>query len=164
LRFFNVYGPRQSLSNPYTGVLAIFAAQLLNRHDPLIFEDGLQRRDFVSVHDVARACVLALDAPDAAGQVFNIGSGESYTVREVASLLSDAIGCDCVPEVCGRYRVGDVRHCFSDISLARERLGYSPRVSLPEGLGELAEWLRGQVADDRVGQARQELAARGLTV
>jgi dTDP-L-rhamnose 4-epimerase len=165
LRFFNVYGPRQALSNPYTGVLAIFSSRLLNENPPLIFEDGLQQRDFVSVHDVARACRLALEVPEAVGNVFNIGSGQAITVREVAAAIAEVIGKPHIrPEITGKYRVGDVRHCFADISQARKVLGYMPQVSFHQGLMELAEWLRGQVATDRVAQARAELEARGLTV
>jgi dTDP-L-rhamnose 4-epimerase len=165
LRLFNVYGPRQALSNPYTGVLAIFASRLLNGNPPLIFEDGMQQRDFVSVHDVARACRLALEVPEAAGGVFNIGSGQAITVREVAAAISEVMGKPHIrPELTGKSRVGDVRHCFADVSLARKVLGYSPQVSLHQGLRELAGWLRGQVARDRVAQARAELDARGLTV
>jgi dTDP-L-rhamnose 4-epimerase len=165
LRFFNVYGTRQALSNPYTGVLAIFASRYLNRRPPVIFEDGLQRRDFVSVYDVARACRLALTAASATSGAFNVGSGEHLTIREVATRMAAALGLDGIaPEITAQYRVGDVRHCFADISLARDRLGYEPQVTLDEGLVELAEWLEGQQADDRVGTARQELAARGLTV
>ena len=165
LRFFNAYGPRQSLSNPYTGVLAIFASRLLNGNAPLIFEDGLQQRDFVSVADVAQACRLALEVPDAAGRVFNVGSGNHYTVREIAERVAAVLGLDDVaPEITGKYRVGDIRHCFSDVALARSVLGYTPRVSLDAGLAELAGWLEGQVADDRADAARTELATRGLTV
>ena len=165
LRFFNAYGPRQALSNPYTGVLAIFASRLLNDNPPLIFEDGLQRRDFVSVYDVARACRLALDAEDAAGCVFNVGSGVDYTVREIAERVAAVLGREHVqPEITGKYRVGDIRHCFADIALARRVLGYAPQVTLESGLAELAEWLEGQSADDRVDEASRELAARGLTV
>ena len=165
LRFFNVYGPRQALSNPYTGVLAIFAARLLNDRPPAIFEDGEQRRDFVSVHDVARACRLALEVEEARGKVFNIGSGQSYTIREIARRVAAAVGKEYIaPEITGEYRVGDIRHCFADISRARGVLGYAPLVTLDEGLGELAQWLDGQGAEDRVSQAREELAARGLTV
>jgi dTDP-L-rhamnose 4-epimerase len=164
LRFFNVFGTRQALSNPYTGVLAIFAARLLNRNPPLIFEDGLQRRDFVSVYDVAEACRLALEVPEAAGGAFNVGSGQSYTVREVASMMGAILGTHIEPDVCGKYRVGDIRHCFADITQARTVLGYAPRTMLEDGLVELAEWLQDQAADDRVATASQELAVRGLTV
>jgi dTDP-L-rhamnose 4-epimerase len=164
LRFFNVYGPDQALSNPYTGVLAIFGGRLLNGRPPLIFEDGEQRRDFVSVHDIARACALALEREEAAGQAVNVGSGESVTVREIAGRLARVTGREDVePEVTGKYRVGDIRHCFADISLAREVLGYEPRVGLEDGMAELAEWLEAQTAEDRVESAHEELIARGLT-
>jgi dTDP-L-rhamnose 4-epimerase len=165
MRFFNAYGPRQALSNPYTGVLAIFASRLLNGNAPVIFEDGLQRRDFVSVHDVARACRLALEAPHADGEVFNVGSGEPQTVRDIAARLARVMGKDKVePEILGKYRVGDIRHCFADITKAREVLGYEPQVTLDAGMAELAAWLEGQAAVDRVSHASAELARRGLTV
>lgn len=165
LRFFNVYGTRQALSNPYTGVLAIFAARLLNDKPPMIFEDGLQRRDFVSVTDVARSCLIALEAADTEGQVFNIGSGCSYSVREVAEALARALGREEIePEVTGQYRVGDIRHCFADISLARRMLGYEPSVTFEEGLVELVSWLERQIAVDHVAEARAELLARRLAI
>ena len=164
LRLFNTYGPRQALSNPYTGVLAIFASRLLNGRPPLIFEDGLQRRDFVSVHDVAEGFALALDSPAADGRVLNVGSGSSVTVLELAVRLAAVMGVDIRPEATGRYRVGDIRHCFADISLARELLGYEPRVELEQGVAELVEWLAGQPAVDRVDAAAEELSSRGLTI
>jgi dTDP-L-rhamnose 4-epimerase len=169
LRFFNVYGPRQALSNPYTGVLAIFAARLLNARPPVLFEDGEQRRDFVSVSDVANACMLAIERPDAIGRVFNVGSGESRRVIDVANDMASALGQKITAEVTGKYRVGDIRHCFADISLARDQLGYEPQVSFRDGIRELAEFLktqasRGNVARDRVQEARRELETRGLTL
>lgn len=165
LRFFNVYGTRQALSNPYTGVLAIFASRYLNGKSPIIFEDGEQKRDFVSVKDVARACRLALEVEDAAYEVFNVGSGNSYTVWEIAEKLSNTMGMQHIqPTATGQYRVGDIRHCFSDISKAKRILGFEPEVSLEDGLQELAGWLEEQVAVDNVEQAKEELAARGLTV
>lgn len=164
-RFFNVYGPNQALSNPYTGVLAIFAARILNRKPPLVFEDGMQRRDFVHVRDIARACRLALETPAAAGQVVNIGSGQSRSVLEVAALLAAATGHRGVRPLCtGKYRIGDIRHCFADISLAHRLLGFEPQVAFNDGLEELADWLSTQVAIDRVDQATGELARRGLVV
>jgi dTDP-L-rhamnose 4-epimerase len=163
LRYFNVYGPRQALSNPYTGVLAIFAARLLNAKPPLVFEDGLQRRDFVSVSDVARACRLALESERANGQVINIGTGRSVTVLEVAQKLARVLERNVEPFLTRRYRVGDIRHCFADVSRARELLGYEPQIELEPGMADLAEWLVGQVAHDRVEYASAELAARGLT-
>jgi dTDP-L-rhamnose 4-epimerase len=165
LRFFNVYGTRQALSNPYTGVLAIFASRLLNDKPPLIFEDGEQRRDFVSVHDVARACRLALEVPAAAGEVFNVGSGRDVRVVEIAHAMAEALGKpEIAPEVTGSYRMGDIRHCFADISHARRVLGYEPMVDFADGLRELAEWLEDQHAIDRAEEAGAELAARGLRV
>jgi dTDP-L-rhamnose 4-epimerase len=164
LRFFNVYGTRQALSNPYTGVLAIFASRYLNNKAPLIFEDGEQKRDFVSVKDVAKACRLALEVEEAAYEVFNIGSGNSYTVNEIARQLSETMGVQVEQNVTGEYRVGDIRHCFGDISKAKNILGFEPEVSFEDGLKELADWLEEQVAVDNVDQAKEELAARGLTV
>jgi dTDP-L-rhamnose 4-epimerase len=165
LRFFNVYGPRQALSNPYTGVLAIFAGRLLNERPPLIYEDGHQRRDFVSVYDVARACRRALERPDVAGRVLNVGSGESVSVLEIAGELARVMGCERIAaQVTGKYRVGDIRNCFSDVALAAEAIGYVPQVTREDGIAELADWLAGEVATDRVDDAAAELAARGLTV
>jgi dTDP-L-rhamnose 4-epimerase len=153
------------LSNPYTGVLAIFASRLLNDRSPLVFEDGLQQRDFVSVYDVARACRLAIEVPDAAGRVFNIGSGQPHTVLAIAQKIARAVGKPTIePEITGKYRVGDIRHCFADIRLARRLLGYEPQVTLDEGLVELAEWLSGQEAHDRSDTMRSELDRRGLAI
>jgi dTDP-L-rhamnose 4-epimerase len=165
LRFFNVYGTRQALSNPYTGVLAIFASRLLNRQPPMIFEDGEQRRDFVSVHDVVQACRKALEAPSADGGVFNIGSGRSVSVLDVARIVGDALGVtDIQADVTEKGRVGDIRHCFADITLARTVLGYEPRVKMEDGVLEVAEWVAGEAATDDVQRASAELAARGLTI
>jgi dTDP-L-rhamnose 4-epimerase len=165
LRFFNVYGTRQALSNPYTGVLAIFASRLLNGNAPFVFEDGLQRRDFVHVSDVARACVLALERPEAVDRVFNVGSGHAYTVLDVARAMARATGRgDISPALSGNHRVGDIRHCFADIGLARRMLGYTPRMTFEDGLGELAQWLSGQVAVDRAAEAHARLREHGLTV
>jgi dTDP-L-rhamnose 4-epimerase len=165
LRFFNVYGPDQALSNPYTGVLAIFANRLLNDRPPLIFEDGRQRRDFVSVSDVARACALAIEHGDADGLSLNIGSGRSVSVAEIAGRLAEILDKpELTPVLTGKYRVGDIRHCFADISLATELIGYIPEVDLNAGMAELAGWLEGQASDDRVESAAAELSARGLTI
>src|SRR4051812_1087494 len=160
LRFFNTYGPYQALSNPYTGVLSNFASRVLNGRAPLIFEDGLQRRDFVSVYDVARACRLALETPAAAGRAYNISNGVPMTVKEVAERTVRALGSEMQPEITGRYRAGDIRHCFADISMAREALGWEPQVTLERGLKDLAVWIEGQTAIDRGVEARAELAAR----
>jgi dTDP-L-rhamnose 4-epimerase len=169
LRFFNVYGPRQALSNPYTGVLAIFSSRLLNEEPPLLFEDGLQRRDFVSVYDVAAACLAAMQRDEAAGRVLNVGSGQARTVLSVAHDVARVLGKRIAPEITGKYRVGDIRHCFADISVTEAVLGYKPRISFESGLSELGRFLaeevsRGRVAHDRALEARRELDARGLTL
>lgn len=163
LRFFNVYGERQALSNPYTGVLAIFASRYLNDKPPLIFEDGQQRRDFVHVRDLARACVLALECDDASDVTLNIGSGRSYSVIEVAERLARVLGrSSIVPEITGRYRAGDIRHCFADISRATALLGYTPRIDLDSGLAELSGWLAECVRENRSREDRSEAATREL--
>jgi dTDP-L-rhamnose 4-epimerase len=163
LRFFNTYGPRQALSNPYTGVLAIFASRLLNGNPPLVYEDGAQRRDFVAVSDVARACRLALERDGADGRAINVGTGRDMSVLEVADKLARVLGVDLEPQVTRKYRAGDVRHCFADVTLASELLGYQPSIELEEGMADLAGWLEGQVAEDRVEAAAAELAVRGLS-
>ena len=165
LRFFNVYGTRQALSNPYTGVLAIFASRLLNNNPPLIFEDGNQKRDFIHVKDVARACRLAMETPEADGEVFNVGSGNKYTIREIADKLAEVMGkTELKAQITGKYRVGDIRHCFADGSKAKEILNFEPQVQFEAGLFELSEWLKTQIATDSVDQASKELSSRGLTV
>jgi dTDP-L-rhamnose 4-epimerase len=163
LRFFNVYGPRQALSNPYTGVLAIFASRLLNDRAPVVYEDGGQRRDFVHVGDVARACRLALEEDGADGQAVNVGSGKSTSVLEIAETLARLLGKQIEPELPGKFRAGDIRHCFADVTRAREALGFEAELPFEQGLGELAEWLEGQAATDRFDEAAAELDRRGLT-
>ena len=163
LRLFNVYGPGQALSNPYTGVLAIFSSRLSNGERPMIFEDGEQRRDFVHVGDVARAFAEALVHPNAAGEVFNIGSGVDRSVSDVARHIARALGRDDLePEITGKARIGDIRHCFCDSSKAAEQLGFRATKDFDEGLAELAVWVASQTAHDRVEEARAELEARGL--
>lgn len=165
LRLFNVYGPRQALSNPYTGVMAIFACRLLNGSPPMIYEDGRQRRDFVNVRDVARAFRLALEKPEVENCALNIGSGAAVTIEQVARLLGEALDReDIEPKIEGKYRFGDVRHCYADISRAADRLGYRPEVELVSGIRELADWLAGQQAVDRAPLAAAELSERGLTL
>jgi dTDP-L-rhamnose 4-epimerase len=163
LRFFNVYGPRQALSNPYTGVAAIFSARLMSGRPPIIFEDGLQSRDFVHVSDIA-AAVLAALAPDAAdGEALNVGTGRSVTIREVADVLSHHMDVELEPEVRNAFRAGDIRHCFADIERARELLGYRPEISFEDGMRHLIGWLSGNTAVDRVNEATEALEERGLT-
>lgn len=163
LRFFNIYGTRQALSNPYTGVAAIFASRLLNDQPPLIFEDGNQLRDFVSIHDIVQANILAMKSDQANGQIINIGSGQPIKILKVAELLSQALGKDIEPVVTRQYRSGDIRHCYADLTRAREVLGYEPKVSHAEGFQELVEWLQLQRAEDKAEIAIKELKAYGLS-
>ena len=164
LRLFNVYGPGQALSNPYTGVLAIFASRLLNGNAPVLFEDGLQRRDFIHVEDVADAFLLALEKPRASNGVFNIGSGEERSILRIAETFATAMGRDDLkPEILDKARTGDIRHCFADIGKARAELGFQPRRDFAAGLTELAAWVaRQQKSQDKVVEARRELEMRGL--
>ncbi len=161
LRLWNVYGPRQSLSNPYTGVAAIFSSRLLQRLPPLLFEDGEQQRDFVHVGDVVDAFLLALDSPGANGLALNISSGEAVTIRRLAELLAAGLACPIAPQSAGRYRAGDIRHCLADIALARRSLGYAPRRRLAAGIAQLLDWVRWQTAA-APPDAAAELAAHGL--
>jgi len=163
LRFFNIYGTRQALSNPYTGVAAIFASRLLNGRAPLVFEDGRQMRDFVSVHDIVQANLLAMERRTADGLALNVASGEPVNVREVASTLAGALGMRIEPELTGKSRAGDIRHCFADISAARKHLGYEPKVKFADGVRELVNWLREQTAEDHAAEAAQKLTLYGLT-
>jgi dTDP-L-rhamnose 4-epimerase len=163
LRLFNVYGAGQALSNPYTGVLAIFASRFLNGQSPMIFEDGEQRRDFVHVRDVARAFASALEHEKAPGGTYNVGSGRDISVKQVAEELAKAMGRnDLHAEIVGKARIGDIRHCFCDTTKAREDLGVDATEDFTEGLVELAEWVSQQTAEDHVEKARKELEARGL--
>jgi dTDP-L-rhamnose 4-epimerase len=163
LRYFNIYGARQALSNPYTGVAAIFASRLLNGKPPLIFEDGKQMRDFVSVEDVVQANVLAMERSAADGMALNVGSGEAISIREVALALSAALGTHIPYELTGKYRAGDIRHCFADISRAQILLGYRPRFTFREGVKDLVAWLQGQQPADHAEEAAAELNYYGLT-
>lgn len=164
LRIFNVYGSRQSLSNPYAGVLPIFATRLLNNRPPLFYEDGGQMRDFVHVHDVAIACRLAIETPGVAGETFNIGSGVACTVRELAERMAALLHReDIAPQICGKHRAGDVRHCFADITKAQKLLDYQPRVALDEGIAELVTWLGRQGVVDPVELAAVHLVRHSLT-
>jgi dTDP-L-rhamnose 4-epimerase len=170
LRYFNVYGTRQALSNPYTGVCAIFGARLLNNKPPLIFEDGRQSRDFIHVSDIVQANLLVgldAEAGAVAGEVFNVGTGRALNLLEVADVLAEGLGVGHIrPEVPGRFRSGDIRHCVADIGKIQSRLGYGPRVRFEEGMAELVGWMRAQReqgrAEDRVEAAARELAQKGL--
>ncbi len=162
LRFFNVYGERQALSNPYTGVAAIFSSRLLNDRAPLVFEDGNQSRDFVEVRDVARACVLALERDDADGRTVNVGTGRPTSITEVARVIAQGLGKDIEPEDVNQYRAGDIRHCYADTRLAAELLGFRADIPFEAGMRDLLVWLEGQEAADSVDAARDALVARGL--
>ncbi|HEV7643229.1 MAG TPA: NAD-dependent epimerase/dehydratase family protein [Pyrinomonadaceae bacterium] len=161
-RYFNVYGTRQALSNPYTGVCAIFSSRLLNDQRPLIFEDGGQTRDFVHVSDIVRANLLALETNKGDYEAINVGTGRSISVREIASALAKGLGKNIEPEMVGKYREGDIRHCVADISKAKDLLNYQPKVGLEEGLAALLDWVKNQEAVDRVEAAKTELAAHKL--
>jgi dTDP-L-rhamnose 4-epimerase len=162
LRFFNVYGTRQALANPYTGVAAIFSSRILNGQAPVIYEDGRQSRDFVHVSDVVQAVLLAIESPNAPGHAINVGTGQGTAIVDLAWHLGEALGATVAPAVTGRFREGDVRHCVADISLARRLLNYQPRVTLAHAIPELAGWVRSQTAVDRFDEARRELSVHGL--
>jgi dTDP-L-rhamnose 4-epimerase len=162
LRFFNVYGERQALSNPYTGVAAIFSSRLLNDRPPLVFEDGRQTRDFIDVRDIARCCTLALTQDGADGRTLNVGTGIPTTIAEVAATIARGLGKDIEPELEGKYRAGDIRHCYADTRLAEQLLGFRSEIPFEAGMQDLLAWLEGQEAEDSVDAAREALVARGL--
>ena len=162
LRYLNVYGPRQALANPYTGVAAIFAARVLAGRRPRVFEDGGQLRDLVHVADVVGATLAAMDSPAASGHALNVATGRRVRVLELAGLIVAALESELEPEVTGEYRVGDIRHCFADVARAHELLGFEARRELVEGIPELAEWVAGQTAAERGDEALAGLRARGL--
>lgn len=162
LRYFNVYGPRQSLSNPYTGVAAIFMSRIKNGNQPIIFEDGLQTRDFVSVHDIAQANLLAMKSSSADYEVLNVGSGKATSIKNIAETLAKLYRKDIAPDVTNKFRKGDVRHCFADISKIRKLLNYEPTVSFEQGMKELITWSDTQRSVDKVEQATKELRDKGL--
>jgi dTDP-L-rhamnose 4-epimerase len=161
LRYFNVYGPRQSLSNPYTGVAAIFISRIKHNHPPVVFEDGLQTRDFVSVHDIVRANLLAMEQEALSGY-FNIGTGQPRTIRGIAETLIALYGKAMVPEITGKFRKGDIRHCIADIRKANNMLGYTPQIKFEDGMRELIDWSETAESADKFEEARQELHKRGL--
>jgi dTDP-L-rhamnose 4-epimerase len=163
-RFFNVYGPRQSLSNPYAGVAAIWLSRLLNGKQPVVFEDGGQLRDFVSIHDVVNCLMLMLEKPGADYLPVNVGSGETVTILEIARLLARILGSPIEPQVTQAGRVFDIRHNTADIGRARQTLGFAPAVTLEQGFTELVEWAKTtpDVAVDFFDRAMQELRDKGL--
>lgn len=162
LRCFNVYGPRQSLSNPYTGVSAIFISRLKNKNQPVVYEDGLQSRDFISVHDVVDALILAMENKKADYQIFNMGSGTPTPIKEIAKILAKLLNVDKDPKVNGQFRINDIRHCYADISKAKKLLGWKPKVSLEQGMKELIAWSEKEEAIDSFELAEKELKKKKL--
>ncbi len=164
LRYFNTYGPRQSLNNPYTGVCAIFSSRIKNNNPTLIFEDGLQSRDFVSVHDIAEANMLAMESSNANYEMFNVGTGKATNILEIAQLLIKLYNKDSklTPEITNKCRAGDIRHCFADISKIKNKLGYEPKVDFEDGMKELVDWGEKEEAMDKFKEAHEELFRRGL--
>lgn len=162
LRYFNVYGPRQSLSNPYTGVAAIFLSRLKNNNSPVVYEDGLQTRDFISVHDIVRANTMAMESDRGDYQVFNVGSGVPHSIKGIAQKLAKLLEKDIQPTIANKFRKGDVRHCFADISHIKEKLNFAPSVSFEEGMKELIQWSHNAEAEDKFEQAAAELKERKL--
>lgn len=162
LRFFNVYGPRQALSNPYTGVCAIFISRIKNNKEPLIFEDGNQSRDFISIYDCVRASLKAMESPLADYQVFNIGSGQKYTILEVANLIAKYLNKEIKPSIPGWYRKGDIRHCYADIGKIKKLLNWQPEVSFEKGMKDLISWAKAEPAFDRLEKAIDEIVAHNL--
>ena len=165
LRYFNAYGPRQALSNPYTGVCAIFSSAILNGNRPVVFEDGLQSRDFIHVKDVARANRLVMEGAEADYQVFNVGSGKPQTILDIARILAGKIkpGEEIKPEIKNSFREGDIRHCYADTSKIERMIGFKPNINFESGMNDLTEWVASQVCEDRSSQAIKELKKRGLT-
>ncbi|HOK56546.1 MAG TPA: SDR family NAD(P)-dependent oxidoreductase [bacterium] len=162
LRFFNVYGPRQTLSNPYTGVCAIFLSRIKNNNPPVIYEDGLQTRDFIWVGDVVNACILSMEKNEANYQIFNVGSGKPVSILEMAELLIKLLGKDLKPEITYKFRKGDVRHCYADISKIKNKIGFEPQTTLEEGMKKLIEWAKETEAEDKFEKAQEELRKKGL--
>jgi dTDP-L-rhamnose 4-epimerase len=162
LRYFNAFGPRRALSNPYTGVCAIFSARIKNDNPPMIFEDGLQSRDFISVHDIADANILAMKSSNADYEVFNVGTGRPTSILDIAQTLATLYNKDIRPNIAGKYRAGDIRHCFADISKIKDKLGFQPKVSFKDGMEELVAWGAKEDAVDGFEEAYGELLKRGL--
>lgn len=163
LRFFNVYGPRQSLSNPYTGACAIFSSRIKNDNPPIIYEDGLQTRDFIDVRDIIEACILSLNSKDADYKCLNVGTGEANSIKEIAQILTSLYGKSMRLEVTNHFRVGDIRHCYSSIDKIR-KIGFKPKIKLKDGLQNLVEWGKAEEAIDKTAQANLELEKRKLTL
>jgi dTDP-L-rhamnose 4-epimerase len=161
LRYFNIYGPRQALSNPYTGVCAIFSSRIKNNNPPIIFEDGLQTRDFISVHDIVSANLLVMEKSKANYETFNVGTGKPVSILDIACTLSELYGKNLEPVIVNKFRAGDIRHCYADVSKLK-KMGFKPEFSFEDGMRELVEWGMTQEAEDKSDSAYLELKERGL--
>jgi len=164
LRYFNIYGSRQALSNPYTGVAAIFSSRIMNGHAPVIYEDGLQRRDFTHVSDIVMATTLSIEKSEADYQALNVGTGRHLSVLDVANYLISNLNSDVTPEIVNKFRGGDIRHCYGDISRISNLLGYEPKIRFEDGITVLTDWVREQEATDSWERANSELEDKGLTI
>jgi len=164
LRLFNVYGSRQALSNPYTGVCAIFCSNLLSGNPPIIFEDGLQSRDFVHVKDICQSLILSMEKSQVKGEIFNVGSGNPITIKKIADTLIEKMNLGIKPIITNKFRKGDIRHCIADISKIRQKLGYRPKISFEDGIEELIHWVKSQVGkiQDKSKKALEQLENKGL--
>ncbi len=162
LRYFNVYGPRQSLSNPYTGVAAIFLSRLKSNHPPVVYEDGLQTRDFISVYDIAEANVAVLKNEKAFGKVFNLGTGNPVSIKKIAEILGELLNKKIKPNITEKFRSGDVRHCSADISLIKKTLGWSPKWTFEKGMSDLIQWGEKASSKDLFEEASRQLKSKGL--
>lgn len=162
LRCFNVYGPRQSLSNPYTGVSAIFISRLKHNRPPVVYEDGNQTRDFVSVHDVVDALIASMNNENAKSEILNIGSGKPTKIKDLAVAIAKVLGKKIKPQITGEFRLNDIRHCFADISKAKKVLGWQPKISLNDGLQELVSWSHQETAKDLFDLAEKQLRDKSL--
>ena len=163
LRFFNVYGPRQSLSNPYTGACAIFSSRVKNDRAPLIYEDGNQRRDFINVKDIVSSCVLAMNSEKCDYNFFNVGTGRAVSIKEAAGIIINLYAKDLTPKITKSFRVGDIRHCYADIAKFKE-IGFSTKIKLEDGLKSLVEWSSRAQATDNLEKADLELERRRLKI
>lgn len=165
LRLQNVYGAGQSLHNPYTGLLSIFSTRIRRGMSLPVFEDGRESRDFVHVKDVARAFRLALASDAVNGTIVNIGAGKPTSIMEIANLLNDMLQGKIRPEVTGQYRLGDIRHCYADLTQAHNLLGYSPEISMEKGLEQFVDWVLSQpLPDDGQDKANEELRKHRMTL
>jgi len=164
LRYFNTYGPRQALSNPYTGAAAIFSSRILNKKPPVIFEDGYQSRDFIHVSDIVQANILAMEKKEADYESFNVGTGRKLTILDLVKLIAKELNFKGELAIENKFRAGDIRHCYADISKIKEKLGFTPRVKFEDGIDDLIAWVKTQKAEDLFEKAKKELEKKRLTI